>query len=424
MKTFLRRFLFASKDGTSQRGVVALLFVIIILLIGSGLTLSVVPTFTNTVKILKNISYSQQAYYAAEAGVEDAAHRISNSIAYPSSYTLNVGSGQTAVTVTTVGLSKTIESDGNQQNRLRKIQSTISISSERLSFQFGAQAGAQGVSMGTGSSITGGVFSNGNIVGAAASKDTISGTVQASGSSSIQKVTVTGDAYANTFSDCSVGGRAYYAASITNCPAQSTQHLAGQVDPVPLPIPQSDIDQWKNDALAGGTPLNGYTLGNNTSGSLGPIKVNGDITLGNSTTLTITGTVWVTGTIHLGNTDIIQLDSGYGTNSGLIIFDGAATMKNSVIIKGSGQAGSDILLLSTFGPGTAFTIGTTAQVDIFYASTGVISISNGAAFREIVGDGLALGNNVDISYQSTPLNINFTTGPGGSWKITSWKEVP
>lgn len=408
----------------SQRGVVAILFVILFLLVAISLTLSVVPVFANTMQILKNISYSQQAYYAGEAGVEDVAYRITNGVAYPSSYSLNVGSGQTTVTVTTIGPSKTIESDGGQQTRIRKVQSVLGVASSQVSFYFASQVGSQGIiSMGNSSSIVGNVFSGGNINGPGAAQGTITGTVQASGSSAIQNIKVVGDAHANTFSNCNITGTAYYVTSITNCPAHATQHIASQVQPQPLPITQAQIDKWKNDAAAGGT-LTSYALGNGASGTLGPKKITGNVTLGNSATLTISGTLWITGTINLGNSDIIQLAPGYGAQSGLFITDGAATIKNGVQLKGSGQTGSYIMLLSTYGPGTAIDLQNGGGAVIFYAPNGTINVGNGGSFMDMTANGLIIGLGVTLTNPTGATNLNFSSGAGGSWQLTSWKEVP
>src|SRR5487761_589763 len=192
--------------GGRERGVVAVLFVIIILLVALGLTLSVVPSFVATLQTLKNVSYSQQAYYAAESGVEDAAYRVVNAMPHASSYNLAVGSANAAITATTVGPSTTIESDGSQQNRIRKIETVFTITSSQVGFNFAVQVGSDGLSMGNGSSIAGNLFSDGDIDGPGDSKASITGTAQAAGSSTLQGIKVNGDAYGNSLQDCEVGG--------------------------------------------------------------------------------------------------------------------------------------------------------------------------------------------------------------------------
>ena len=50
----------------------------------------------------------------------------------------------------------------------------------------------------------------------------------------------------------------------------------------------------------------GVTLGKNDELSLGPIKINGDLTMTLDAILTLTGTVWVTGNIYLKNDEITR----------------------------------------------------------------------------------------------------------------------
>ena len=405
-----------------QRGFVIFYTTILVLSLSLAMAGSIYVLTLSNQKIARNLILSSQAYYAAESGIEDATYRIKNLLPYSASYTLAVGSSQTNVTVTSAGTLRTVESDGNNQNSTRKLQAILNVSTTSVSFFYGIQTGNDGISMGDGSSIIGNVFSNGDINGVGVSKSTITGTAQAAGSSGIRDIKVNGNAYADHLSNCSVGGNASYVLSISNCSAGSTSHVSQQLAAQNFPITQSQITGWQNDALAGDT-LSNYSLGNNASSTLGPKKINGNITLGNGATLTLTGTVWATGTINFGNNVTIKLDPSYGVASGILLLNGSASIGNGAILKGSGQSGSNLILLSTFGSGQALSLGNGATGDIFYAPNGTINVGNGLNVKEVTGNGLDVGNNTTVTYQSGLASINFTSGPGASFQVIGWKEI-
>src|SRR3989344_3173511 len=199
-----------------------------------------------------------------------------------------------------------------------------------------------------------------------------------------------------------------------------------------MPISDGLVQDWKNAALAGGTcapptcsSSGDYTLDNFTSGSLGPIKIPGSMTISNGATLTVTGTIWVQGTISLSNNAIIRLDPSYSENSGLIIADGDISVSNGVTFFGSGQAGSYFMLLSAQNDpnGVVINISNNALGVIYYANNGKIHFSNNATAKEATGYGIELDNNASITYESGLANINFSSGPSGGWDIRSWQEV-
>ncbi len=406
-----------------NKGFVVFYTTLLVLAITLALAGSIYMFTFSIQKIVKNMEFSAQAYYASESGLEDAVYRVKNFLSYPASYVLQVGpSSQTSVAITPIGSSRVIESEGQQENRVRKTQAILTVSSENVSFFYGVQVGNQGLSLGNGSQVVGNVFSNGDIEGGGKTQSTITGTAQVAGNHGIKDITVQGDAYADHLSNCAIGGTLFYVSSISSCTYSSKQVLGQQILPQGFPVTQEQINTWKAAAEAGGI-LSGYSLGNSASGSLGPKKINGNITLGNGATLTLTGTVWVTSTINFGNTDTIKLDPSYETASGVLILDGAANIGNGAVFKGSGKPGSDLIVISLYGPGTAFDLGNTAIADIFYAPNGIIEIGNGLNVKEVTANGLRVGNLATITYQFGLANMSFVNGPGGSFKVSSWKEI-
>jgi len=226
-----------------------------------------------------------------------------------------------------------------------------------------------------------------------------------------------GTAQANQFVNTSVHG--------SSCPNQYC--VVSNPAQQPLPISDGVIADWKNDAAAGGTYAGNYNLSGFQTANLGPVKIAGNMTISNSARMTVTGTVWVTGNIYLSNTSVTQLDPGYGANSGVIIADGTITVSNSVVIQGSGTAGSYIMLLSDRNATTQTSIsvsnGSTAV--IYYAGKSWIQFSNTARAKEATAYGITMSNSSTITYESGLANSSFTSGPGGGWivKRSTWREI-
>ena len=241
--------------------------------------------------------------------------------------------------------------------------------------------------------------------------------------SSISNVTVGasgGDVNAYTATGVTANGNLYCkSGSGNNKSCNTSQALPSSTG---FPISDGQITEWKNAASDGGTYNGNYTI-NSTSASLGPIKINGNLTVTNNGVLTVTGTIWVTGTISFSNNATVKLSSGYGSSSGMIISDGAQTLSNNVVFQGSGTSGSYIMTLSTSSSSSAISISNNARAVIAYAPNGTIAFSNNAGAKEAVAKTISLGNNAVITYDSGLASVDFISGPSGSWAISSWNEV-
>ena len=148
--------------------------------------------------------------------------------------------------------------------------------------------------------------------------------------------------------------------------------------------------------------------------------------------LTLTGTVWVTGSITASNGSIIKLDSSYGSLSGVLLAGtdgssstGAVTFSNNSEARGSGTAGSYMLVLSQRNntSSAAITQANNAASAILYAHEGVIEISNNATMKEVTAYKVHLSNGAVVSYESGLANVNFSSGPSSpSWIFSGWEE--
>ncbi|MDO8529898.1 MAG: hypothetical protein Q7S10_00585 [bacterium] len=410
----------STKEKYNQRGFVvsAITFFVLIIMLSIALSMSSLifyrqRTSTHSVK-------STQSYYAAEAGIEDALLKLNDNPGMASgSYNLAVGNSTATITVPAmVGGSRTILAKGDTTAINRSIEVVYSIDGEGVEFNYGAHVGAGGLSMDNGSKIEGNVFSNGDITGSG----TITNNVVVSGNGSkIEGPRVNGSVLAYTCRASVVDGNlTYVAGGVNTCTvAGSTQTQSSSIPSQSLPISQSQIDGWKTGAADGGS--SGSVTVSGTQ-SLGPRKINGNLTLNNNATLMITGTLHVTGNITLNNNAKLQLDASYGSLGGVVVADGLILMNNNSSTRGSGESGSYLLVISTSSSDSAIILNNNADDGVFYTSAGRVTLSNNATVKELTGYKIRLQNNAVIKYENGLPNTFFADGPGGGWQVTSWQE--
>jgi len=406
----------------NQKGF-ALFYVTILVLaiiIASGMNVSVLTY--NQQKIFQNIVKSTQAYYAAEAGLEDALLRLENDMNWSSQYSLDVGSASIIIDISDeIGSSRTITSEGNSSDRIRRLEVTYEIHSEETSFHYGAQVGEGGIIMDDGSVIYGNVYSNGNITAAANTEITKTTKVTKSGNK-IQGATIGQNAYVDICQDSDIGGTLIVSNNI-NCTAANIEILTDEIPVLPMPITQEQIDEWKNQALSGGT-ISEYNLSGMQIDYLGPKKIDGIMTVQDNAQLYMTGTIWVTGRITIQNNAQVKLDqAAYGSLSGVIITDDIVVLQDSGKALGSGLEGSYLLIISTDSSDSAIEIKNSFEADILYTQNGWITVQDTADVREVTGYGIHLKNDAEIIYETGLRDAAFTGGPSGAWQVTSWKEI-
>ncbi len=244
---------------------------------------------------------------------------------------------------------------------------------------------------------------------------------------------VGGNVVADSISGCAIGGNASYNTK-TDCTVGGTQTTPTTPpdDPphVALPISAATLTQWKTEAANGGTCIQPQcdaqgNLNVSDTLSLGPKKITGNVTFSTNATLNITGNIWVAGSVTFANGCIVQLDSGYGANSGVLLSDGMINVANTCTFQGSGQPGSFVMLLTDkVDPNnTVLSVGNTSTGVIYYATDGRIDFSNNASAQEATGYGMTLAQGVTINYTAGLANSQFSSGPSGGWSIISWKEL-
>jgi len=430
----------AHKFYQNQNGIIALLITVIAMFLTVSLATSAVFVFLNRAKASKNIVFSYEAIYASESGVEDALLRIvddTKSLPAANPYTLQVGASTASTTIgSEIGGSRTITSLGSRRSRARKASLSITFNTESVNFFFGAQVGAGGVSMGNGSKIEGNLFSNGSVEGGGTITDSL--TIAGDGNN-MKDVTVGGDAVAYSCTDSTITGSLLHVVGgvVDGCTAGGgITSQATSTAPIALPISTSTISNWKQDAINGGTISAGdFNPPKDSTSIIGPGVIVGDMILKNGQIVILTGTVYVQGDIDIDDGKAsITLSAQYGSNSGIMLTDGWIHIKNNAFLAGSGQEGSNLMILTTSGCDGTSSVGCThhnAAVDlhnnasgaIIYAGDGFVHLHNNVEVKEITAYKLELTNNAVIKYESGLANSMFSSGPSGGWQISSWIEI-
>jgi len=414
-----------------EKGAALLLSIILILSVSLIISLGLSSLTFHSLISARNKIKSIQSYYTAEAGIEDSLLRLKNEMQFSSPNTLIIGDSSTSIEISEelIGDSWTITCQGDTNNRIRKLTVTYGETINGVSFYYGAQAGEGGVIMGSNAQIIGNIFSNGSILPSGGGGGEVTETaVVALNENTIEAVNIGGDAYAYSCEDSDITGTLYYVTggTVTDCSYGGLVELTNEIEAEDLPIPLEQITDWKDEAAAGGTHAGDYII-YDESDSLGPIKITGNLTIDNKATLTINGIIYVQGNITIENNSIIQLDESFGVLSGVIIADGKIIIGNNVFILGSGASESFLMVLSTNNSvdpaNPAIDVSNNAEGAIFYASNGIIHLHNNINIREATGYKLAIDNNTIISYETGLENVNFTSGPGGGWRVENWQEI-
>ncbi len=253
--------------------------------------------------------------------------------------------------------------------------------------------------------------------------------------------TVNGDARSYMIKDVTVGKKAYYqtlsgTVKANNGADTCTENENGPYcfdnsasqPPVNFPISDAQVAQMEAQAANGGTVTCSPTCSITNGSSIGPKRYDGDLTIVNGATVTLTGTVWVNGNLILENNSILQLSSAYGTDSGVVIADYPTdrtakgkvnNLSNNADVRGNANPGTYIMLISMYtDPANlqeAIGVNNNMTAGVLYAPYGIINIRANGSLKEITARQVKLGNNASLVYETGLANVNFSSGPGGSW---------
>ena len=367
----------------------------------------------------------------AEAGVDKAIYELNQNQNFTGESDVPIPGGAFSTTVTTIDANnKQIISTGRASFGGAPATSTVSavaaIDLETVSFQFGVQVGEGGLEMKNNSRINGNVFANGSISGSGivTGDATTASSSALAGPTSISGITVWGAARSDSVLDCVIGQDAFYQTTNT-CAVAGAEHPGTPApDPQPFPVSDAQIAGWENAAAAGGVIVGDYLLPGDESASLGPIKIEGNLTVENSAALLLNGPVWVQGNVVLKNNSVIQNSAALGAGGTVLLADdpaarsvrGTMTIENGVVIAGNGNVGNYPLLISLYsGSGKAIAVKNNTSSTIFYAPYGTIEVSNNSSPIQLTANRIEIENNATVNYTTGLQNALFTSGPGGSW---------
>lgn len=242
-------------------------------------------------------------------------------------------------------------------------------------------------------------------------------------STRISGVTVNGNAWADILSSCTIGGNALYQTS-SSCSVGGTSYPGTTpATPTPFPISDAQIAEWETIAAAGGTTAGPYSVSGTKT--LGPQKIDGDLTVTNGSALILSGPVWVNGNVTFATNATLTVSPTIGSNGAIIIADatgntatkGTVSLSTNVNVSGNGSANSFPMIISTNTGSSAMYLGNNADGVILYAPYGTAAIGNGAVVNQITAKQLDLANNSTITYVSGLQSASFSNGPGGSWAV-------
>jgi len=420
-----------------ERGQAVLISVVFFMFISTAISFGLVTPVVTDARLARDAEHSTQSFFLAEAGVEDAVYRLRNSMSIDPTEMLSLNGATTITTTTDAGSNeKDIVSSGDADNRVRKVKTHLSVSSG-ASFNYGVQAGEGGFAIQNSASISGNAYSNGPITGSN-SNNIIGDVISAGPSGSISGINTTGSAYAHTITNTDIDGSAYYQ-SISGSTVGGTWNPGSPDQPiVDLPIQDSLIEQWKADAEAGGI-LGGSceTYKITSDVTIGPAKINCDLEISGSRTITLTGALWVRGNISIKNSATLNVSGSISGKTVPIVADKPSnrtssskiTLENSAEFNGSGT-NSYILLVSqnnsaeNGGSAKAIEVQNSAEGDLLvYAGHGEVSIANSVSLREVTAYRIRLLNSAEVIYNTGLASLLFSSGPGGSWTVSEWKEI-
>ncbi len=240
--------------------------------------------------------------------------------------------------------------------------------------------------------------------------------------------TGTDDAWAHYVKGATVTGTIYCQTSaFTNKACNTTK-----ADPTPaaMPLSDSNIQTWKDDAVTGGTQTGDLTVGS-AGLTLGPKKIIGNLTINGGGTLTLSGTIWVTGNITVTGGGKVKLGLVYGANDGALVNDGYVSVSGGGTFSGSGTAGSYPFLITTSScpadPGCsgnyAVSLSGGAGTVAIVAQSGTAYIAGGSALKAVTARQIVMTGGATLTYDSGLVNANFYSGPGGSYAISPGSYV-
>ena len=385
-------------------------------------------------KLSRDFGTSKKSFFMAESGLEDLSYRLIKGKNYNTTEVLSLDGSSATTTVADISGEKELTATGTASKMIRKSKIKLK-NNNGVSFHYGVQVGEGGIVMENSSQVVGNVFSNGPIVGL--NSNIVKGdAISAGPAGSVNGTHATGTVYAHSISNSDIDKDAYYI-TISNTIVDGIKY-SGSPDQATssLPITDAMIEDWKTAAAV--SVINSpcpYNISSNAV--IGPVKINCNLKISGSPTVTIAGPVWVVGNIEIDNSPIVKLASSLGANSVAVIADNPANrttsskieLANSAEFQNSGTEGSYILFISqnnsaqNGGSEKALTAENSISGEVLvYAGHGEVHLKNSISLREVSAYKIRLSNSAQVVYKTGLANLLFTSGPSGGYSIESWRE--
>lgn len=415
----------------------AVISVTIFLLI---MSLVIISSFSAVVlretKNSQKFIFSKRSYFLAEAGAEDMSYRIIKGKKYSGTEIISIEGYSATTNMTVSGNERHVVATGDVGKDIRKVE-TVLTTDVGASFFYGLQAGGGGLLMENSSSVRGNVYSNGSVVGA--NSNIVRGTVVSAGPSGlIDGSHSTSSAYAHTIKDSDIDEDAYYQI-ISNTTVDGNLFPGSLDQPLgDMPISDAKIDEWEAMAEAGGVISSPCPYEINSDTTIGPAKIDCNLTISGNPTVTVAGPLWVAGNISFSNSPIIKLDASLGNLSIPIVADdpsnrntgSTVSFNQSVVFQGSGDPNSYILFVSqnnsaeTGDSNVAISSNNSAQGKVLvYAPHGEVSLFQSGQLKEITAYKIHLRNSAEVIYETGLASLLFQSGPGGGYALSKWGEI-
>ncbi|MEI8123566.1 MAG: choice-of-anchor R domain-containing protein [bacterium] len=243
--------------------------------------------------------------------------------------------------------------------------------------------------------------------------------------------TSTDIAWSSSIKHIRTPGKIYCQTSSNNYGGKTCDTSRSNPETLPLPVSESNIDQWKSEAESG-NPIIGNLIVDWDGDVIGNKKITGNLTVNGGGTLLITGTVWVQGYIIVTGGGKIKISPSLGPNSAVILTDKYARIDGDGKFEGSGTVGSYPVVVSTsVCPSTtpcaennsAISLSGGAGAVVLIAPFGRININGGSGARAVTADSIYISGGGTVTYETGLANLSFSSGPSGGFNIESWRQL-
>jgi hypothetical protein len=275
-------------------------------------------------------------------------------------------------------------------------------------FAYALQAGAEGLSLGAKAVVTGNVLSAGGL------------TCPAGGATIIGEATVT--KLDDLLAGCAVSRGLRRPVASAAAPTATAAAL-----------PEFDFTFWESAAVAGATKIGDFHPADGDH--LGPLKIEGDLTIDEGITVRLDGPLWVTGAITVRRGARVMLNPAFGSyGTAMFAADpadptaGRLVVEAGAVFTGSGTPGSRLLLVAAAASNDSSTTnlsGTPGEA-LFLAPHGLLRLADRTNTLAVAANRLVIGGRATVTYPPNTPPAAFAVSPGGTWRLQSdtWKEAP